>query len=348
MTVVTSPDNFIELSEQYPVIDVRSPGEFASGHIPGASNVPLFTDEERAEVGTTYMQTGREAAICLGLEIVSPKIPQLLESTHAVSSAPEVLVHCWRGGMRSQSVARLLESDGFRPKTLDGGYKAFRRMAHRVLAEPRPIVILCGLSGSGKTRILLDLQADGEQVIDLEGLARHRGSAFGGIGQPSQPSTEQFENELFRSWRGLDPTRVVWLESESQLIGNVAIPQPIWQQMLDAPAIRLEVEREVRTEQLISDYGDLPPGEIELALGKIKKRLGGQRYNEAVAALTRGDLYALTNVVLDYYDRAYSRSCETISRPSVTRLTVATKDRVELHADLRHLASLSLDMQRSA
>ncbi len=180
----------------------------------------------------------------------------------AIVSGPDLVVHCWRGGMRSQGFAGLLQQHGFRPRLLQGGYKAYRQAAHRCFAQPRRIIILSGHSGAGKTRLLDAMQVTGEQVIDLERLACHRGSVFGGIDQPPQPTVEQFENDLFLQWRDLDPHKPVWIEGESQLIGRVFIPQAVWEQMSTAAAIFVDVEREQRVQFLVEEYGDLPADEL--------------------------------------------------------------------------------------
>ena len=184
-------------SDSRPTIDVRSPGEFAAGHIPGAVNIPLFSDEERSQVGIAYKNQGRKHAIAIGLRLVGLKADELLHALDQFSEGEEVFVHCWRGGMRSEAFNWLASGTGLSAVRISGGYKAFRRAAHKSFAVPMKIVILSGYTGVGKTALLQDLRAEGEQVIDLESLACHRGSAFGGIGQPIQPTVEQFENELF-------------------------------------------------------------------------------------------------------------------------------------------------------
>jgi tRNA 2-selenouridine synthase len=212
--------------------------------------------------------------------------------------------------MRSQGFAWLLQQCGFKPRILAGGYKAFRRAAHRCFAETRRVIILGGHSGNGKTRLLNVLRDEGEQVIDLEHLAGHRGSVFGGIGRPPQPTVEQFENDLFLQWRQLDPVRPVWMEGESRSIGKVFLPQGVWTQMSAAPAIHVELARDRRVEFLLTEYGDLPADELALAIRRISKRLGGANLKAALEALQRKDLHAFTNIALEYYDKAYSRSLQ--------------------------------------
>jgi tRNA 2-selenouridine synthase len=326
-------------SGQVPIIDVRSPGEFGRGHIPSANNVPLLDDAERAEVGTIYKNVGPESAITRGRELVGVKTDQLVDAVKAISSGPDLIVHCWRGGMRSEGFAGLLEQSGFRPRLLRGGYKAFRHSAHCCFAETRRIIILGGYSGAGKTRLLNALKDEGEQVIDLEGLACHRGSVFGGIDQPPQPTVEQFENQLFLQWRDLDPDKPVWIEGESRVIGKVFLPQPVWDQMSDAPAIMVEVDRQRRVEFLVEEYGDLPPDELARAIGKIRKRLGGARLEEALTALDRGDLHTFAELALEYYDKAYSNCLQMHPRDLVVNLPLSSPRQSESLRMLRQLGN---------
>jgi tRNA 2-selenouridine synthase len=296
-------------------VDVRSPGEFAAGHIPNAINMPLFNDEERAEVGTLYKQVGRPAAVTRGLEIVGSNARRFIDSIEAANIGLDFYVHCWRGGMRSEALTWFFDQCGMQPRRITGGYKAFRQAAHRGLAEPQRIVILSGATGVGKTKLLGALRNAGEQIIDLEGLAGHRGSAFGGIGRPPQPKVEQFENNLYYEWRDLDPTRPVWVECESQAIGKVFIPQVVWDQMKQAPAIHVDADRQQRVEFLLEEYGSLPVEELASAMGRIKKRLGGANLQAALDALECNDLVTFTEIALDYYDKAYSMSLKKRSRP---------------------------------
>ena len=190
---LVQPIDFWALSREQVVLDVRSPSEFAQGHVPGAINLPLFDDAQRADIGTIYKNSGKDAAVLRGLRHAGLKMADLVVQAKAIAEGRNsVLVHCWRGGMRSQSVGWLLRTAGMDPLVLDGGYKAFRQFARATFEVPWNLRVISGLTGAGKTRVLLLLKDVGEQVVDLEGLANHRGSAFGGIGQPNQPSTEQF------------------------------------------------------------------------------------------------------------------------------------------------------------
>ncbi|MCA9213805.1 MAG: tRNA 2-selenouridine(34) synthase MnmH [Planctomycetales bacterium] len=291
-----------------PLIDVRSPAEFAAGHIPGANNVALFDDAERSEIGTLYKQAGREEAVTRGLAIAGPKAGSLVGAVRELAADRRAIVHCWRGGMRSEAFAWMLHQCEFDIAVLQGGYKSFRRAAHAEFESHRSLVTISGMSGSGKTQLLHALRDSGEQVLDLEAMANHRGSAFGGIGLPPQPTVEQFENELFLQWRNFDPDRPVWVESESQTIGRVYIPNPIFEQMVHSPAVVLEVDFEKRAEFLVQVYGGFQSQEFAASIEKIKKRLGGERYQRAMNAVERNDVLEVARISLEYYDRGYQRA----------------------------------------
>lgn len=296
------PD-FLHAARHTAVVDVRSPGEYARAHIPGAVNIPLFDNDERARVGTCYKQVGKEEAVLMGLDIVGPKLGNFVREAQGLGR--QVLVHCWRGGMRSGSMAWLFETAGLQVSTLKGGYKAYRAYVGEAWQGSQPIVVLGGLTGSGKTPTLRALAELGEQVIDLEALACHRGSAFGMLGQAPQPSSEMFENLLFEEWQRLDPTRPVWLEDESRMIGSCYLPEQLWRRMQDAPLVYLEVPLEARVEELVKDYGQYPRALLAEALGRIKKRLGGQHYQAALDDLERGDYALVARRSLVYYDKSY-------------------------------------------
>jgi tRNA 2-selenouridine synthase len=294
-----------------PILDVRSPGEFEQGHLPGAVSFPLFSNDERAQVGTCYKQNGRDAAVELGLELVGPKLAtfvrrakQLTQQTSPFS--PEVRVHCWRGGMRSGSMVWLLETAGLSAVTLEGGYKSFRRWVRQTLSESKPIISLGGMTGTGKTVLLYALAARGEQVIDLEGLANHRGSSFGNLGLPPQPSTEQFENMVATRWAAIDASRPVWIEAESRRVGSCRVPDELFTQMMGAPVIQVVRSREERIMHLLQDYGDVNPEGLIEATHRIRKKLGGLRTQQAIEAIHQGDLATATDIILEYYDKTYT------------------------------------------
>jgi len=191
-----------------PLIDVRSPGEYEKGHILQARNIALFSNDERAAVGTTYVQVSREKAIELGYKYVTPKLQDFIDESTALAPNYEIVVHCWRGGMRSKAFAQHLHDNGFKKVyVIKGGYKAYRNYILKFFAQPFKLYILGGYTGSGKTHILHEIEKNGEQVIDLEFLAHHKGSAFGAINEPQQPTVEHFENQLFECLRCFDRLR---------------------------------------------------------------------------------------------------------------------------------------------
>jgi tRNA 2-selenouridine synthase len=298
---------FLKKAEQFPLVDVRTPAEYEQGHIPGAHNIPLFSNEERAEVGTLYKQEGKEEAVMKGLEFVGPKMHGFAKKAKelSVQSGGKILVHCWRGGMRSQSMAWLFNTAGMQADTLFGGYKAYRAYNRALFERDIPIVILGGKTGSGKTHILEAIKQRGEQVIDLEGIAHHKGSAFGHIGEAPQPSTEQFENDLAAKWQELDFNQVLWLEDESKSIGRVYQPDIVYQKIRSAPLLFVEVPLEQRVEMLVKDYTVEDKEALALSLNKIVKRLGGDNYKMAMEALEDGDFATTARIALRYYDKAY-------------------------------------------
>lgn len=313
-------DDFLAHARGLPVLDVRTPAEFASGHIPGATNLPLFSNDERVEIGTAYNQQGREIAVKIGLARVAPKMTWLADRLLEVAavSSGELLIHCWRGGMRSGSVAWLAGTLGCRAATLTGGYKAFRRQMLDSFAIPRDIRVVAGLTGTGKTAILKALADRGEAVIDLEGLACHKGSVFGDLGEPPQPRQEQFENELASQWLALDPQRPVWIEDESQMIGKRVIPPDLWTQKTEARCVVVEIPADARIDNLREVYEDYPLEQLEARIEIIQSRLGGLRAKQVVAALRSGDAAAACAVLLTYYDRTYHKAIAAIPADRVS------------------------------
>ena len=296
---------FLEAARHTPVIDVRSPSEFRTGHIPGAHNIPLFDDREREAVGIMYKKEGRITAILEGLKLSGPSMHSKLEEALRISAGGRLLVHCWRGGMRSEAMAWLFSLGGIETDILEGGYKSYRHHILEYLSVNRNIIILGGLTGSGKTHILGYLKENGHQVIDLEGLANHKGSAFGSMGQPPQPSSEHFANLLSDKLKETDPGMPVWLEDESRNIGTVFMPEEFFLNMQRNPAIILMMDIKTRLPRLIEEYSVYSPDELIIIIMKISRRLGGDRTKEAIEAVRIGDFSKAIEITLHYYDKAY-------------------------------------------
>ena len=334
-------DQFLFLAKHHPVIDVRSPGEYNHAHIPGAYSLPLFSNEEREAVGTAYKQESREKAIKIGLDFFGPKMRKLVEEAESlegirnkksgigdeaasnsglpIPDSKILLLYCWRGGMRSAALAWLLDLYGFKIYLLTGGYKKFRKMVLDIFKQPFQLKILGGYTGSGKTEVLKEMEKLGETIIDLEGIANHKGSAFGNIGMPPQPSQEMFENILaskiysincelkekskapFRGGGGL------WLEDESQRIGLVNIPKDFWNNMRSSPLYFLEIPFEERLKHLVKEYGDLDKQKMMDAISRIKDRLGSLEAKNAITNLQENNSSACFQILLKYYDKWYKK-----------------------------------------
>jgi tRNA 2-selenouridine synthase len=299
-------EDFLELDA--PIVDVRSPGEYNQGHIPGAHNLPLFSDDERAAVGTTYKHQGRQSAIQLGLELVGPKLGAMAAALQAIggqANGAGLRVHCWRGGMRSASVAWLAGTLELPVVLLEGGYKRFRHWVLAEMVKPWPLQVLGGRTGTGKTDLLLELQKRGAAVVDLEGLANHRGSSFGGLGLPPQPSNEHYENLLAFALRQCPSPGPVWLEAESAQVGRCRIPAGLWAQMGQAPAVEIQRPMDERVERLVAVYGALGQQPLREATERIARRLGPQRTALALSAIDHSNWAEACRQMLDYYDRCY-------------------------------------------
>ncbi len=298
-----SIDDFLAASG--PILDVRSPSEYQKAHIPGAISLPLFDDPERAQVGTCYKQIGRDQAVELGFDLAGPKMGDLIRAARAIAPEQVVRVHCWRGGMRSGAIAWMLNLAGFKTVTLSGGYKSFRQWVRRTLVTPKKVVLLGGMTGTAKTDILHALAQQGEQMLDLEGHANHRGSSYGALGLPPQPSTEQFENLIASEWHTFDPQKPIWIEAESRSVGPCRVPPELFAQM--EAAVAVEVTRPVaeRVALLVDLYGQADREALVMATERIRKRLGGERTQAAIAHIQSGNLAGAVAITLDYYDRTY-------------------------------------------
>ncbi len=321
---------FIEMATRLPVIDVRTPAEFEHAHIPGAVNMPLFTNEERSVIGTLYLKKGSDEALSRGLDMIRPKMKDFADAGYRIAGDGEALMHCWRGGMRSRSMAWLMNTVGIKTYTLIGGYKQFRRYTAEVFAKPLNIVVIGGSTGSGKTYVLHELKLLGKQVIDLEGLASHKGSVFGSVGMPVQGSNEQFENNLFAEIIKLNPDLPVFIEDESLSIGNVFVPRPFYSQMSDARFIHLKVSFENRLLRLIDEYTAGSEDLLIAGVKRLEKRLGLEQAAKAELMIRNGDIKSAAALVLNYYDKVYARSMTMHKRHSTYDLEVTNETPEEI------------------
>lgn len=303
--MILSIEEFLRLRSSLPLADVRSEKEFADGHIPGAVNLPILNNEERIAVGTDYKLKGQAEAIKTGFRLVGPRFLDIINAAERLADGKELLVHCWRGGMRSSNFCQIVGMARIKTHQLEGGYKTYRERALASYQAPMQLHIIGGYTGSGKSDILRALRKRGEQVIDLEALANHKGSAFGGLMMPSQPTTEQFQNELFEELMKLDRSRRIWVEDESIAIGKIFLPDAFWRQMSSSPVYALDVDKGVRIDRLVKEYGHADPEEFLKAMVNITKKLGGQNFKAAKEKLFEGDMASTIEILLGYYDKAY-------------------------------------------
>jgi tRNA 2-selenouridine synthase len=321
-----SAEYFLQLSLNIPVCDVRSPSEYASGHIPGAFNIPIFSDKEREAVGIKYKKEGSLAAIKAGLDLAGPQMSLKLTNALELAMEKQLLVHCWRGGMRSEAMAWLFSLAGLNVSVLEGGYKAYRHFILERLNQRRKIIILGGLTGSSKTHILNHLKMKDQQVIDLEGLANHKGSAFGALGQMAQPTTEYFANILYDSWSKTDPEKPLWLEDESRNIGTVFMPEEFYNNMQKSPAIILIMDLKTRLPRLLREYSLFPREDLIASVLRISKRLGGDNTREAISAIESDNFAKAIEITLKYYDKAYLFGLNKKSSEKIIYVETPTDD----------------------
>jgi len=298
-------EEFLKQAQSLSVIDVRSPAEWKQGHIPGSVNIPLFSNEERAKVGIRFKQAGKEFAVEMGLEIVGPKMLGFVREAKKVAKDKKVLVHCWRGGMRSASMAWLFETAGLEASTLIGGYKAYRQYIREQFGLTANLIVLGGHTGSGKTDILKAIEKAGEQFLDIEGIAHHKGSAFGTIGQLPQLTNEYFENKLAEAWLNFDRTKRIWVEDESRTLGMNHIPEPLFIQMRTAKVWRVIIPKQERIKRLVKEYAFIDKEMLTEAIHKIKRKLGGLRTKQCLEAIEQENYALVADITLDYYDKGY-------------------------------------------
>lgn len=322
-------EELLILAQNSPVFDVRSPSEYAHAHIPNAISLPIFTDEQRAEIGTTYKQNSVQDAIKIGLSHFGLSLNHhisIVEKHANTATNNTVIVHCWRGGMRSQAMAWLLDFYGFEVLLLEGGYKSYRNHVLQAFQLPLEFNVLGGNTGSAKTEVLLELQQRGEAVIDLEGLASHKGSSFGALGMPTQPSQEQFENNLFfelskfysvNEQKKFHQAKKIWIENESQRIGLVNIPKVLFENMLQSKLWVLNIPFEERLAFIVKHYGVFPTEVLKDAVLRIQKKLGGLETKNAINFLDEGNINKAFELLLVYYDRGYKAASARSNRKGI-------------------------------
>lgn len=329
------------------VIDVRSPAEFAIDHLPGAINLPVLNDQQRAEIGTIYVQESRSLARRLGAAHVARNIAQHLES--ALADRPSdyrPLIYCWRGGQRSMAMALVLDQVGWRPSVLDNGYRRWRQLVTAHLyedGEPLRLVLLDGNTGCAKTDILHHVAAMGLQTLDLEGLAAHRGSVFGQLPGQAQPSQKLFESRLLIALSALDRHRLILIEAESNKVGDCMIPPALWRAMQAAPRVLLQAPIAARVQYLVSRYSDIAadPDRLVQTLQRLRALHGGSRIGVWTGWARAGALEALAKgLIEDHYDPAYRRSCRRDERPCLGTLTAKDLDDSSLRTTASELCQI--------
>ncbi|MBE0412250.1 tRNA 2-selenouridine(34) synthase MnmH [Yoonia sp.] len=314
------------------LIDVRSPAEFAADHVPGAINLPALSNAQRAHVGTIYKQVSPFNARKIGAAMVARNVADHLDGPLADKGGGwRPLVYCWRGGQRSGSFAAILTQIGWRADTVAGGYQTFRRLVNRTLYDdpvPHPIVLLDGDTGTAKTAILARLKSRGVQVLDLEGLAGHRGSLLGAV-PGGQPSQKAFETAVAMALHALDPARPVVVEAESSKIGRIVLPPSLWRAMCAAPRIVITAPMSARADFLTQAYADIiaNPDAVANSLAPLRYMRGHAVVDGWLALLRSGNFPGLaTALMTQHYDPAYARS-RRIDGPSViANVQAATLD----------------------
>ncbi|MEG1635791.1 MAG: tRNA 2-selenouridine(34) synthase MnmH [Rikenellaceae bacterium] len=328
-TFLSNPDSVI--------LDIRSPSEYSIGHIERARSFPLFTDEERAEVGTIYKKIGKEQAIEKGLEFVGKRLHLYVRDAKAMGRSKEFYLYCWRGGMRSRSMAWLLSTAGFNVSLLSGGYKAYRQSFETYVAKDWKFISILGGTGSGKTELLNELEREGEQVLDLEGLANHKGSVFGGFGLGDQPSTEEFINRIHNKLRSFDWQRRVWVEGESIMVGSCFIPNELYDKLIASPYFVVEMSMQERVERLTIEYGSFSAEMVEQAFVKVSKRMGYNNVREAIDSFKAGDVKRAVELALIYYDKGYSAASEKRTGENIGLLTLTGHNHREVAQTLKNI-----------
>ena len=334
-----------KISSSNLLIDVRSPSEFKKGHIVNAINIPLFSDQERHEIGICYKYHGQSAALELGLQMVKPKLKDWINQANEAANSREVTVYCWRGGLRSKAMSWLLSQGGFKVDRLSGGYKAWRNYALTVMRTPRRFIAISGFTGVGKTEILQELSQQGEQILDLEAIANHQGSAF--AHETLQPSTEHFENLVAKTLLSMNPNQIIWIEDESRSIGKVYLDHQFFTQISNAPVILVTRPFEERVSHLCASYGKEPKKLLIEGFNKIRKRLGGQYADAAIKYVEIDNLAAAARIALSYYDKAYLNSMKRTERNPNLVISIRNKSFSEIATELIKWKTETISKHRS-
>lgn len=314
-------DEFLNHREIYIPVDVRSPGEFQDSHIPNAVNVPLFTNDERAEIGTIYKQVGQKAAKWRAMEIVSPKLPMLLEQIRDIENLnKKPLLYCWRGGMRSQSIAHFAIAAGLHIQRLEGGYRSYREYIVHHIPEmlPEQAIVIYGLTGTGKTDILHKLKSLGYPVLDLEGYANHKGSVFGNLSEQPPHNQKMFDSLLFDDLQKIADYGYFFMEGESKRIGHAIQPLELYEKKNNGIHIRVDSKLETRVERIYEEYVEHTEAfhaRVEFALGRIMKRIKPDIQKELLQSLDGRDYKEMIRLlIVHYYDPRYdNKISETLS-----------------------------------
>ena len=300
--------------------------------MPNSINIPLFDNEERSFIGKKYKNAGREKAVIEGFKIIENKLDNIIKdfiftyknylssNKNENTQNDDIRIYCARGGMRSQSINWLLEKLNYSSFTLKGGYKSYRNWVLNSFIVKRNIIVIGGKTGTGKTKILNDLNKLNYQILDFESLANHRGSSFGGLGMNKQPTNEQFENLIADQIDTFDMKKSIFVEAESANIGKCRIPQDIFKQMKSSKRIEIIKDIDIRIKELINTYSIYPKIELKDAVLRITKRLGPQRTKSAIISIEEGDWAGVCKAVLEYYDKCYDYELKNLSNLKIEKL----------------------------
>jgi tRNA 2-selenouridine synthase len=323
-------EDLILIRNNHLLIDVRSPGEFDNGHIANAFSMPLFSNEERAIIGTLYKKEGRKKAMLEALNYYGINVKHIVEQVferikvNPQLNQTEVIVYCWRGGMRSSVVCWMLNLFGINTMQLKGGYKSYRRFVISQFDKDYPFIILGGKTGSAKTELLQDLANNNTQTINLEHLANLK------------VTQEHFDNLLAEALIACKPDKPIWIEDESQRIGDINIPNHIWNQMRQAEVYYLDIPVNARLKKIMHDYGLF---DIELLVQstlRLRKRLGGLDTQNCIKYLYEGNLEEAFRILLNYYDKAYQKSTARRESHKVIIIPSSTVDAKENSKLINH------------